>query len=154
MRAKRQQGDWYQRRLFGEDGEPTRLGQGGEEGIRSSRCEEPQPLTASDQTRTLTIDLLGRICHRVNLNQAYQKVKANKRQTGMTVDEQALRNHYFDSIGLTNRPHEVHSDRSGSNAVTVRTRQSSCGRDTLQPYGHHKCSRNRCDGASRYKAYR
>jgi RNA-directed DNA polymerase len=90
MRAERQQGDWYQRRLFADDGEPARPGQGGEDGIRSSRCEEPQPLTASDQTRTLTCDLLGRICHRVNLNQAYQKVKANKGGPGidgMTIDE-------------------------------------------------------------------
>ena len=90
MSAERQQGDWYQRRLFQDDEEPSRPGQGGEDGIRSSRCEEPQPLTASDQTRTLTSDLLGRICHRVNWNQAYQKVKANKGGPGidgMTVSE-------------------------------------------------------------------
>lgn len=90
MRAERQQGNWYQRRLFADANEPLRPGQGGEDGIRSSRCEESQPLAALEQTRTLTCDLMRRICHRDNLNQAYRKVKANKGGPGidgMTVDD-------------------------------------------------------------------
>jgi RNA-directed DNA polymerase len=90
MRAERQQGNWYQRRLFPDDTEPLRPGQGSEDGIRSSRCEESQPLAASDQTRTLTDNLMRRVCHRENLNQAYRKVKANKGGPGidgMTVEE-------------------------------------------------------------------
>jgi RNA-directed DNA polymerase len=90
MRAERQQGNWYQRRLFEDDGEPLRPGQGSADGIQPSRCEESQPLAASDQTRTLTDNLMRRICHRENLNQAYRKVKANKGGPGidgMTVEE-------------------------------------------------------------------
>lgn len=90
MRAERQQGNWYQRRLFGDGEEPLRLGQGSEGGIRSSRFEESQPLAALEQTRTLTCDLMRRICHRDNLNQAYRKVTANKGGPGidgMTVDD-------------------------------------------------------------------
>ena len=71
-----------------------RPGQGGEDGIRPSRFEELQPLAASDQKRTLTDNLMRRICHRDNLNQAYRKVKANKGGPGidgMTVEE--LRDH-------------------------------------------------------------
>lgn len=83
MRAERQQGKWYQQRLFADGGEPLRHGQGGEDGIQSSRCEESQPLAASDQTRPLTCDLMRRICHRDNLNQAYRKVKANKGGPGI-----------------------------------------------------------------------
>lgn len=90
MRAERQQGNWYQRRLFEDDGEPLRHDQGSKDGIQPTRCEESQPLAASDQTRTLTDNLMRRICHRENLNQAYRKVKANKGGPGidgMTVDE-------------------------------------------------------------------
>lgn len=90
MRAERQQGKWYQQRLFADDGELLRHGQGSEDGIQSSRSEESQPLAASDQTRTLTDNLMRRICHRDNLNQAYRKVKANKGGPGidgMTVGE-------------------------------------------------------------------
>jgi RNA-directed DNA polymerase len=92
MRAKRQEGGWYQRRLFEDDAEPPRHGQGGEDGIQPARCEEPQPRTASDRTRALTVDLMERICDRDNLNQAYRKVKANRGSPGidgMTVGELA-----------------------------------------------------------------
>jgi RNA-directed DNA polymerase len=92
MRTERQQGGWYQRRLFGADGEPLRPAQGGADGIPPARREEPQTLTASDRTRTLTDDLMERICDRDNLNRAYRKVKANKGAPGvdgMTVDELA-----------------------------------------------------------------
>ncbi len=90
MRAERQQGNWSQRRLFQDDEEPLRHGQGSEDGIQASRCEESQPLAASDQTRTLTDNLMRRVGHRENLNQAYRKVKANKGGPGidgMTVEK-------------------------------------------------------------------
>ncbi len=53
MRAERQQGGWYRRRPFADDREPSRHGQGGEDGIQPARSEESQPLTASDQIRAL-----------------------------------------------------------------------------------------------------
>lgn len=90
MRRERQQGGWYQRLLFGADEEPLRHGQGGADGIQSTRCEESQVLTASDQKRALLDDLMERICDRDNLNRAYRKVKANKGapgSDGMTVAE-------------------------------------------------------------------
>lgn len=92
MRAQRQQGGRSQRLLFGADGEPLRHAQGGADGIQPARREEPQPLTASDRTRALTVDLMERICDRDNLNRAYRKVMANKGAPGVdgiTVDELA-----------------------------------------------------------------
>lgn len=92
MRAERQQGRWYQRRLFGADGEPLRHGQCGADGIQPARFEESQPLAASDQTRALTDNLMERICDRDNLNRAYRKVKANKGAPGvdgLTLDDLA-----------------------------------------------------------------
>lgn len=92
MRAKRQQGGEYQRRLFADDAEPPRHVQGGEDGIQPARCEESQPCTASDRTRALTDHLMERICEGDNLNQAYRKVKANKGSPGidgLTVGELA-----------------------------------------------------------------
>ena len=73
MRAKRQQGDVYQRRLFTDDAEPACPDQGGEDGIQPARHEESQPCTAADRTRALTVDLMERICERDNLNRAYRK---------------------------------------------------------------------------------
>ncbi len=90
MRAERQHSGWYQRLLFGAEEESPRHDQGGADGIQSTRFEESQALTASDQTRALTDDLMERICDRDNLNRAYRKVKANKGAPGgdgMTVGE-------------------------------------------------------------------
>ena len=90
MRRERQQGGWYQRLLFGADEESPRPGQGGADGIQSTRCEESQVLTVSDPKRALLDDLMERICDRDNLNRAYRKVKANKGapgNDGMTVAE-------------------------------------------------------------------
>lgn len=70
MRAKRQQGGAYQRRLFADDAEPPCPDQGGEDGIQPARPEESQPCTASDRTRALTVDLMERVCERDNLNRA------------------------------------------------------------------------------------
>lgn len=92
MRKERQQGGWYQRRLFADEGEPPRHDQGGEDGIQAARREESQTRTASDRTRALTDHLMERICERDNLNRAYRKVKANKGSPGidgMTVGELA-----------------------------------------------------------------
>lgn len=92
MSAERQQGHWYQRRLFADDSEPARPGQGSEDGIRTSRCEESQPLTAVDQTRALTDHLMEEVTSRDNLNRAYQRVKANQGAAGvdgLTVGELA-----------------------------------------------------------------
>jgi len=83
MRAERQQSGWYQRRLFGDDAEPSRHGQGGADGIQSAGHEESQPCTASDRKRALTVDLMERICERDNLNRAYRKVKANRGSPGV-----------------------------------------------------------------------
>lgn len=83
MRAERQQGGWCQRRLFADDGEPPRHGQGGADGIQSAGHEESQPCTASDRTRALAVDLMERICERDNLNRAYRKVKANRGAPGV-----------------------------------------------------------------------
>lgn len=90
MRTERQQGSWYQRQLFGADGESLRHDQCGADSIQSARFEESQTLTALDQTRALTDNLMERICDRDNLNRAYRKVKANKGAPGvdgMTLDD-------------------------------------------------------------------
>lgn len=90
MRAERQQGSWYQRQLFGADGEPLRHDQRGADSIQPTRFEESQTLAASDQTRALTDSLMERICDRDNLNRAYRKVKANKGAPGvdgLTLDD-------------------------------------------------------------------
>jgi RNA-directed DNA polymerase len=92
MRAERQQSRWYQRQLFGADGEPLRHDQGGADSIQPARLEESQTLAASDQTRALTDNLMERICDRDNLNRAYRKVKANQGAPGVdgiTLDELA-----------------------------------------------------------------
>lgn len=82
MRRERQHSGWYQRLLCGADEESPRHDQGGADGIQSTRREASQALTASDQTRALTDDLMERICDRDNLNRAYRKVKANKGAPG------------------------------------------------------------------------
>jgi RNA-directed DNA polymerase len=90
MSAKRQQGHWYQQRLFADDSEPVRPGQGSEDGIPTSRCEESQPLAAVDRTRALTQHLMEEVTSRDNLNRAYQRVKANKGAAGvdgLTIDD-------------------------------------------------------------------
>lgn len=83
MSAKRQQGNWYQRRLFADDNEPLRPETGGDGGTLSAVCEESQPLTAMDQTRALTLHLMEEVTSRDNLNRAYQRVKANQGAAGV-----------------------------------------------------------------------
>jgi RNA-directed DNA polymerase len=57
--------------------------------MTSAKNEEQQALKASTRDKTLTEQLMERICGRTNLNRAYKRVKANKGAAGvdgMTVD--------------------------------------------------------------------
>ena len=90
MRSERQQGGAYPRRLFADAGEPPRHDQGGEDGIQPARPEESQNLTANDQTRALTANLMERVCDPENLKRAGRRVRSNKGAPGvdgMTVGE-------------------------------------------------------------------
>jgi RNA-directed DNA polymerase len=91
MGAERQQGRAYQLTFdFEGDAETPRHDQGGDDGIRPARPEEPQTPTASDPARALTDRLMEEVCRPENLNQAYRRVKANKGAPGvdgMTVAE-------------------------------------------------------------------
>ncbi len=84
MDAERQQGRAYQR-TFDFEGreEAPRHGQGGDDGIRPARPEEPQPSTASGPARALTERLMEEVCRPENLNRAYRRVKANKGAPGV-----------------------------------------------------------------------
>ena len=84
MGAERQQGRAYQLTFnFEGDAETPRHDQGGEDGIRPARPEEPQTPTASDPARALTERLMEEVCRPENLNRAYRKVKANKGAPGV-----------------------------------------------------------------------
>lgn len=91
MGAERQQGRAYQRTFdFEGQVETLRHDQGGDDGIRPARLEEPQTPTASDPARALTERLMEEVCRPENLNRAYHRVKANKGAPGvdgMTIDE-------------------------------------------------------------------
>ncbi len=61
----------------------------GSQCMTSAKNEEQQALKASTRDKTLTEQLMERICGRTNLNRAYKRVKANKGAAGvdgMTVD--------------------------------------------------------------------
>jgi len=91
MGAKRQQGRAYQLTFdFEGHAETPRHDQGGDDGIRPARPEEPQTPTASDPARALTDRLMEEVCRPENLNRAYRRVKANKGAPGvdgMTISE-------------------------------------------------------------------
>ncbi len=91
MDAERQQGRAYQLTFdFEGTAETPRHDQGGDDGIRPARPEEPQTPTASDPTRALTERLMEEVCRPENLNRAYRRVKANKGAPGvdgMTIAE-------------------------------------------------------------------
>ena len=84
MGAERQQGRAYQLTFdFEGDTETLRHDQGGDDGIRPARPEEPQTPTASDPARALTERLMEEVCRPENLNRAYRRVKANKGAPGV-----------------------------------------------------------------------
>jgi RNA-directed DNA polymerase len=84
MGAERQQGRAYQRTFdFEGQAEAPRYDQGGDDGIRPTRPEEPQAPTASDPARALTERLMEEVCRPENLNRAYRRVKANKGAPGV-----------------------------------------------------------------------
>jgi len=84
MGAERQQGRAYQRTFdFEGTEEALRHGQGGDDGIRPARPEEPQTSTASDPARALTERLMEEVCRPENLNRAYRRAKANKGAPGV-----------------------------------------------------------------------
>jgi RNA-directed DNA polymerase len=68
----------------------ARLGQGGDDGIRSPRCAEEQPDTAYVHARALADDLMRQVVSDDNVIRAFRKVKANGGAPGidgMTVKE-------------------------------------------------------------------
>jgi RNA-directed DNA polymerase len=90
MGTERPQGRPYQRFLFPELEEDLRHDTTGEGGTGPGVREESQLSTVSNPTRALTERLMEEVCHRDNLNRAYERVKANKGAPGvdgMTVDE-------------------------------------------------------------------
>ncbi len=91
MSVERQQGGAYQGDLFDEAlMKALRHGAPGDGGTGAGACAEPQALTALEQQRALTQDLMERVVSSANLNQAYKRVKANKGAPGvdgMTVQD-------------------------------------------------------------------
>jgi RNA-directed DNA polymerase len=84
MDAERQQG-WAYQLTFDFEGHvgALRHDQGGDDGIRPARPEEPQTSTASDPARALTERLMEEVCRPEDLNRAYRRVKANKGAPGV-----------------------------------------------------------------------
>jgi RNA-directed DNA polymerase len=91
MSVERQQSGTYQGDLFDEAlMKALRHGAPGDGGTGAGACAEPQALTAVEQQRALTQDLMERVVASANLNQAYKRVKANKGAPGvdgMTVQD-------------------------------------------------------------------
>lgn len=90
MRVEQQQRKQEQLRLFKEAGAIVRPVVFGKDGIGSETNEEPQALTAMEQQRALTLNLMERIIHPSNMNAAYRRVKSNKGSSGvdgMSVNE-------------------------------------------------------------------
>jgi len=90
MNVERQQGIAEQLSLFEQVGSAIRPVDFGEAGSGSEASEEPQTVTAVEQQRALTQELMERIVHPSNLNAAYRRVMANKGSAGidgMTVAE-------------------------------------------------------------------
>jgi RNA-directed DNA polymerase len=84
MSVERQQGGAYQGDLFDEALlKALRRGVSGDGGTGAGASEEPQALTALEQQRALTQDLMERVASSANLNQAYKRVKANKGAPGV-----------------------------------------------------------------------
>lgn len=84
MDAERQQGRAYQLTFdFEGQAETPRHDQGGDDGIRPARSEEPQTSAASDPARALTDRLMEEVCRPENLNRAYRRVKANRGAPGV-----------------------------------------------------------------------
>ena len=74
MGAERQQGRTYQLTFdFEGKTETLRHDQGGDDGIRPARPEEPQTPTASDPARALTERLMEEVTRPENLNRAYRR---------------------------------------------------------------------------------
>jgi RNA-directed DNA polymerase len=94
MSVERQQGGAYQLDLFDEAQlKALRHGAPGDGGTGTGAFVEPQALTAVEQQRALTRDLMERVVSSANLNQAYKRVKANKGAPGvdgMTVQDLRL----------------------------------------------------------------
>ncbi len=83
MSVERQQGGAYQADLFDEVRmKAPRPEASGDGGTGTGTNEEPQALTALEQQRALTQDLMERVASSANLNQAYKRVKANKGSAG------------------------------------------------------------------------
>ncbi len=91
MSVERQQGEAYQADLFDEALlKALRHGASGDGGTRTGALVEPQALSALEQQRALTRELMERVASSANLNQAYKRVKANKGAPGvdgMTVQD-------------------------------------------------------------------
>jgi RNA-directed DNA polymerase len=83
MSVERQQGITEQLSLFEQVGSVIRPVDFGEAGSGSETNEEQQALTAVEQQRALTQDLMERIVLPSNLNAAYRRVKANKGSGGI-----------------------------------------------------------------------
>ncbi len=83
MSVERQQGGAYQADLFDEVRmKAPRPEASGDGGTGTGTNEEPQALTALEQQRALTQDLMERVASSANLNQAYKRVKATKGSAG------------------------------------------------------------------------
>ena len=84
MSVERRQGGVYQLDLFDEALMKTlRPEASGDGGTGTGPCEEPQAVTALEQQRALTQDLMERVVSSANLSQAYRRVKANKGSAGV-----------------------------------------------------------------------
>jgi hypothetical protein len=83
MGAERQQGRAYQL-TFDLEGsaEAPHHDQGGDDGIRSVRCEEPQSLTASNPARAWTERLMEAVCRPEKETRAYRRVEATQGAPG------------------------------------------------------------------------
>ena len=90
MDVKRQQGNYYQPLLFGEQSEELRPGSTGDGGTEAGECEESQASAALGQVRALPVQLMEEVTRTPNLIEAINRVRANKGSAGvdgMTVDE-------------------------------------------------------------------
>ncbi len=84
MSVERQQDGAYQGDLFDEAlMKALRHRAPGDGGTGAGACEERQALTALEQQRALTQDLMERVAASANLNHAYKRVKANKGAPGV-----------------------------------------------------------------------
>ncbi len=83
MSVERQQGGVYQPDLFDEAWMKAPCPEAPGDGVTATGTNgESQALTALEQQRALTQDLMERVASSANLNQAYKRVKANKGSAG------------------------------------------------------------------------